>query len=252
MPSLLATALQNTCIKAAANLTAQLASRWHAEGTPEPLDKQRILEFAFFGFIGALIGYEWHHGLERHFPTRTRTFKRRHRPTASDNLEKGRDPEEKPAVPGAASGSSSSSNGGGGSSGDLKINYRNVAAKLLLDQTISLSLMITLFLIVTNILRLPTLALVFGVVRRKLWGLLRAGWTIWPAVGLVNFLWVPVRSRVLVASCVGFGWNIFLSIMAARHAEEHRTMGLSAVGVGGAAAAGAGMGLGVGGGTGRK
>ncbi|KAK8080207.1 hypothetical protein PG997_008025 [Apiospora hydei] len=251
MPSMLATALQNTCIKAAANLTAQLASRWHAEGTPEPLDKQRILEFAFFGFIGALIGYEWHHGLERHFPTRTRTFKR-HRPTASHNLEKGRDPEEKPAVPEPAGGSGSGSSNGGGSGGDLKINYRNVAAKLLLDQTVSLSLMITLFLIVTNILRLPTLALVFGVVRRKLWGLLRAGWTIWPAVGLVNFLWVPVRSRVLVASCVGFGWNIFLSVMAARHAEEHKTMGLSAVGVGGTVAAGAGMGVGVGGGAGGR
>lgn len=245
---MLATALQNTCIKAAANLTAQLAARWHAEGTPEPLDKQRILEFAFFGFIGALIGYEWHHALERHFPTRTRAFKQR-RPAAGDNLEKGRDPEEKPAVP-----ESSGGNGGGGggsgsgsSSGDLRINYRNVAAKLVLDQTISLSLMITLFLVVTNILRLPTLALVFGVVRRKLWGLLCAGWTIWPAVGLVNFIWVPVRSRVLVASCVGFGWNIFLSVMAARHAEEHKTLGLSVVGAGGAAA-GAGMGVGAGGG----
>ncbi|KAK7956540.1 uncharacterized protein PG986_005762 [Apiospora aurea] len=215
MPSMLATALQNTCIKAAANLTAQLASRWHADGTPEPLDKQRILEFAFFGFIGALIGYEWHHGLERHFP-------HAHAHLQAAPAHRGRDPEEKPA-----SGSGSSN---GGSSGDLKINYRNVAAKLLLDQTVSLSLMITLFLIVTNILRLPTLALVFGVVRRKLRGLLRAGWTIWPAVGLVNFLWVPVRSRVLVASCVGFGWNIFLSVMAARHAEEHKTMGLSAVG----------------------
>ncbi|KAK7958676.1 hypothetical protein PG988_013524 [Apiospora saccharicola] len=248
MPSMLATALQNTCIKAAANLTAQLASRWHAEGTPEPLDKQRILEFAFFGFIGALIGYEWHHGLERHFPTRTRTFKQR---VAGDNLEKGRDPEEKPAVPessgGNGGGGGGGSGSGSGSSGDLKISYRNVAAKLVLDQTISLSLMITLFLIITNILRLPTLALVFGVVRRKLWGLLRAGWTIWPAVGLVNFIWVPVRSRVLVASCVGFGWNIFLSVMAARHAEEHKTLGLSVVGAGGAAA-GAGMGVGAGGG----
>ncbi|KAK8090516.1 hypothetical protein PG994_000021 [Apiospora phragmitis] len=249
MPSMLATALQNTCIKAAANLTAQLASRWHAEGTPEPLDKQRILEFAFFGFIGALIGYEWHHALERHFPTRTRTFKRRRPAAASDNLEKGRDPEEKPAVAEANSGSCS--HGSGSSSGDLKISYRNVAAKLLLDQTVSLSLMITLFLIVTNILRLPTLALVFGVVRRKLWGLLRAGWTIWPAVGLVNFLWVPVRSRVLVASCVGFGWNIFLSVMAARHAEEHKTLGLSVVGTGGGVA-GVGMGVGAGGGAGGR
>ncbi|KAK6828381.1 hypothetical protein PG987_011722 [Apiospora arundinis] len=243
MPSMLMTALQNTCLKAAANLTAQLASRWHAEGTPEPLDKQRVLEFAFFGFIGALIGYEWHHGLERHFPTRTRTFKQR-RPATAENLEKGRDPEEKPAVSEGSSSSGNSSNG----SGDLRISYRNVAAKLILDQTISLSVMITLFLIVTNILRLPTLALVFGVVRRKLWGLLRAGWTIWPLVGLVNFIWVPVRSRVLVASCVGFGWNIFLSVMAARHAEEHKTLGLSV----GAGAAGAGMGVGVGAGTGGK
>lgn len=235
---MLATAVQNTCLKAAANLTAQLASRWHAEGTPEPLDKQRVLEFAFFGFIGALIGYEWHHGLERHFPTRTRTFKQR-RPATVENLEKGRDPEEKPAAPaGGGTGSNSHSN----SSGDLKISYRNVAAKLVLDQTISLSVMITLFLIVTNILRLPTLGLVFGVVRRKLWGLLRAGWTIWPLVGLVNFIWVPVRSRVLVASCVGFGWNIFLSVMAARHADEHKTLGLSV----GSGAVGAGMVVGAG------
>lgn len=225
MPSMLVTAVQASCLKAAANLTTQLATSWYSDAAPEALDKQRVLEFASYGFVGAVINYEFQHFLERKFPTRTHTPRRRS--TASPrNLEKGGagdagsgggdGPEKPPAV-------------AEGSAGDWTISYRNVAAKLLLDQTLGMTFLIALFLVITNVLRLPTLALTAALVRRKLGGLVRAGWTIWPVVGLVNFIWVPVRSRVAVSACISFGWTIFLSVIAARHVDEHKSI----VGLGG-------------------
>ncbi|KAL4735234.1 hypothetical protein BDV11DRAFT_212183 [Aspergillus similis] len=46
----------------------------------------------------------------------------------------------------------------------------------------------------------------------RIWSLVLDAWKIWPAAALANFLRVPVDWRVLVSSCVGFAWNIFLSI----------------------------------------
>ncbi|ORY56423.1 Mpv17/PMP22 family protein [Pseudomassariella vexata] len=199
MPSLLATAFQNTLLKAGANLTAQLASRWRTPpgSIPTPLDLQRIFEFAIFGFIGANVGYAWHHFLEHSFPTWTVTFIAKHSDDDPESLLKY----EAPPVPATQN-------------GELKVSWRNIWAKVVVDQTVGLPVMIAIFLVITNVARLATFAMVLDVVKEKEWGLIKAGWTIWPAVCVVNFYWVPVKSRVIVASCVGFGWNIFLSLVS--------------------------------------
>lgn len=237
---MLITAVQASCLKAAANLTTQLATSWYSDAAPEAIDKQRILEFAFYGFVGAVINYEFQHFLERKFPTRTHTSARR--PAASPgSLEKGSSDAGGSGGGGVGGGGGPEKPAiaeGGGGSGEYAINYRNVAAKLLLDQTLGLTFFISLFLVITNVLRLPTLALTADLVRRKIGGLVRAGWTIWPVVGLINFIWVPVRSRVAVSACISFGWTIFLSVIAARHVDEHKSLGLS----GGAGTAGSGPG----------
>jgi hypothetical protein len=92
--------------------------------------------------------------------------------------------------------------------------WRNVLAKLILDQTIGLAISGSVFLICTNIARVESPLMVLDVIGNRLWPLIKAGWHIWPLVAICNFLWVPLRSRVLVAVCVGFGWSIFLSIFA--------------------------------------
>ncbi|KAK6077929.1 Mpv17/PMP22 family protein [Seiridium cupressi] len=205
MPSMLTTAIHNTFIKGAANLTAQLAVQWNATD-PQPLDLQRILEFAIFGFIGAHIGYIWHHFLEHQFPTHT--IPHVGQPPVIAPGEKDKDASA-PLPPPAASTADQGSGGGA-----TKVSWKNVMAKVIADQTVGLCVMITTFLIITNIARVPHLVDVFQVVEEKLWRLVRAGWNIWPIVAMCNFLWVPVRWRVLVSSCVGFLWNIFLSLVS--------------------------------------
>ncbi|ETS85288.1 hypothetical protein PFICI_03313 [Pestalotiopsis fici W106-1] len=214
MPSMLSTAIHNTFIKAGANLTAQLVVQWSSKD-PQPLDRQRILEFAIFGFIGAHIGYIWHLLLERQFPTHIIPRVGPPLPVIAPG-EKDKDvaiPLPLPpssAVADPIGGGPASSSGGSAT----KVSWRNVVAKLVADQTVGLCVMISVFLIITNVARVPHFADVFIVVETKLWRLLRAGWNLWPIVAMCNFLWVPVRWRVIVSSCVGFLWNIFLSLVS--------------------------------------
>lgn len=39
-----------------------------------------------------------------------------------------------------------------------------------------------------------------------------AGYKLWPLVSLCQFTIVPPELRMLVGSCVGVGWNVFLSL----------------------------------------
>ncbi|KAI1074375.1 Mpv17/PMP22 family protein [Whalleya microplaca] len=194
MPSMIATAVQSSFLKAAANLTAQLAARWNAKGPQPLLDVQRLVEFATYGFIGANMNYLFQHWLERAFPTHGKVIPK---VSASDD-------DIKPEMPVPAVTDEAHSG----------INWRNIVWKVVLDQTVGFLVMIVVFLFITNVARVPHLVLILEVWKQKIWGLLKAGWTIWPAVAVINYLWVPVRSRVLVGACVGFGWNIFLSIVS--------------------------------------
>lgn len=42
---------------------------------------------------------------------------------------------------------------------------------------------------------------------------LRANWTVWPGVQLVNFRFVPLEHRLLVVNLVSLGWNSYLSYL---------------------------------------
>jgi protein Mpv17 len=217
MPSMLSTAIHNTFIKAGANLTAQLVVQWSSQD-PQPLDRQRILEFAIFGFIGAHIGYIWHLLLERQFPTHIVPGPPGGLPVLAPG-EKDKDVTaiSLPPLPAAAVPTDPTIGGGPASSASTsttRVSWRNVVAKLVADQTVGLCVMISVFLIITNVARVPHFSDVFVVVHDKLWRLLRAGWNLWPIVAMCNFLWVPVRWRVIVSSCVGFLWNIFLSLVS--------------------------------------
>ena len=65
-----------------------------------------------------------------------------------------------------------------------------------------------------HVARVQRLGDILDIIGQKLFRLILAGWHIWPIVGLISFVWIPVRWRVLVGGCIGFGWNIFLSIVA--------------------------------------
>lgn len=170
------TVVQSAILKSAANLTAQLF-RYSTNPTAPPLDWNAVFEFAIFGLIQAQVNCHWQEFLEDSFPSYSTFAKPADQTTAPKKI----------------------------------IQWRNIIYKIFLDQTIGLLLMNTIFLVCTNFKQSGNASVLVAEVNRKIWPLIVNAWKVWPACSLCNFLWVPVESRVLVASCVGFGWNIFLA-----------------------------------------
>lgn len=60
-------------------------------------------------------------------------------------------------------------------------------------------------------------------IRKKLqlnwWPTLKANWSVWPAVQLLNFGFVPVNLRLLVVNLVSLGWNSYILMVNGRKTE---------------------------------
>ncbi|KAL4772336.1 hypothetical protein BDW60DRAFT_216696 [Aspergillus nidulans var. acristatus] len=180
MPNRGSVILQSTLLKTAANLMVQVAKIWsHNESALQGVEWLSVAEFAVCGVIQAEIGWHWHNFLEDAFPTS--------QPEAPNDYEKqnhrGR-----------------------------KEYWLHIFFKLMLDQTAGSFAMNTVFIICTTAARVSSLNTLGVELDKRIWPLVLDAWKIWPAAALANFLWVPVDWRVLVSSCVGFAWNIFLSI----------------------------------------
>lgn len=205
-------AIQAMIIKVSANLVVQLVRHWSSP-TAQAFDLQQVFEFAVYGLLGSQAGNIMQFLLEDVFPTR-------HVPVGAvlpDTLGQSRPLEEEKikfkeddALPPHSAVKKRWYSIGS------DVSWLNVLVKLILDQTFGLFISGCIFLICTNIARVSHPALITDVIGSKILPLMEAGWHIWPLVAICNFLWVPVRSRVLVAVCVGFGWSIFLSIFASR------------------------------------
>lgn len=113
-----------------------------------------------------------------------------------------------------------------------EVNWGNVFVKLFLDQTIGLFVTNVIFLACMTSARLLSVTLIIREIEARIvgsgtwgftlgirlisrtWLFTKVGWKIWGPVALINFIWVPWQWRVTVASSVGFGWNIVLSLLA--------------------------------------
>ena len=199
-------AYQAVAIKVSANLVVQYLTRIHVP-EPRPFDWQQVIEFAFYGFFGSQSNNIIQFILEDLFPT----GKIENPEVLPDILGHDTQSEEK-----RDDDSPTSTRPRRWFEFSSKVDWRNILAKVILDQTICLFISACIFLICTNIARVSSPYDLLLVLYQKLWPLLKAGWHIWPLVALCNFLWVPVRHRVLVAVIVGFGWSIFLSVFASR------------------------------------
>ena len=183
MPSIVSIAVQSALLKAAANITAQTITR--PDTSPcTPLDWTRIAEFAVFGIVSAPLASLWQQLLEENFPSQrnvgllspldSMTDRTGQKPTRRE--------EEERRLPG--------------------LNWANILIKLLLDQTLGQLIINTAFLVCTNAARLQNAGLIAQEIQTRILGILFASWKIWPLVALVNFVWVPVEWRVVVASFV--------------------------------------------------
>ncbi|KAF4765815.1 hypothetical protein HAV15_003147 [Penicillium sp. str.  len=177
MPSLVTIIAQSATLKAFANITAQILQQLKSP-TPISLDWNRVLEFAVFGIVSAPLISLWQRSLDETFPTQVAVQSQKRNEKNS------------------------------------RIDWPNVLFKLLLDQTIGLFVANVVFIICTTGARLQSGTLILQEVQARIFRILLAAWKIWPAVSLVNFLWVPWHSRVVVTSLVGFGWNIILSVLS--------------------------------------
>lgn len=173
MPSMTSVAIQSTLLKTTANLVAQFVAI-HKLHTQSSFDPQRVVEFAVFGFIQGHLNYWWQLFLERQFPS----------PPRGDHVIASASRREK---------------------------YQAIAAKLLVDQALGLFIGNTNFVICTSIARSESLAALLAVVYDRVPRIIWQAWKLWPAVALVNFLFVPLHYRAVVAIFFGFGWNMFLT-----------------------------------------
>lgn len=204
MGPLLSTAIRALFLKAAANLTAQVASRWHSQDPiPHPIDRQRILEFAIYGFFQAQLGFFWHVFLERLFPSRRPV----ETPAPKEKLDDG-DEESRLSTEGTSVNLLETLK-----AAKHGVNWWNIVAKLALDQTVGCVTFLSIFLAWTNLFRVEHLSEIPEIWRAKIFTIMYASWAIWPWVMMLNFVLVPVEKRQLVSVCVGFCWNIVLSLL---------------------------------------
>ncbi|CAM1504162.1 Fc.00g017530.m01.CDS01 [Cosmosporella sp. VM-42] len=215
-------AAQAMTLKVSANLVVQFLHRWESWQDPKqpsiPFDWQQVLEFAMYGLFGSQIGNIVQFILEDWFPTRNAPVGQLLPDTLGQarHLQQLQDEKKQKQDDVVVSDGTTGRRWLNSLKVSPDVSWRNVLAKLVLDQTLGLFISGSVFLICTNIARVTHPLLVVPVIRERIWTLIKAGWHIWPLVAICNFLWVPVRSRVLVAVFVGFGWSIFLSVFAAR------------------------------------
>ena len=53
-------------------------------------------------------------------------------------------------------------------------------------------------------------------VPQQTWPVMKAGYKLWPAVNLVQHVFIPVERKTVVGSLVGLGWGVYLALFAAQ------------------------------------
>ncbi|KAH1855977.1 hypothetical protein KXX54_004443 [Aspergillus fumigatus] len=87
---------------------------------------------------------------------------------------------------------------------------RTVVGRVAADQLLFAPTMIGVFLSSMSVLEGGSLS---EKLERSYWPALKANWTVWPFLQLVNFALVPLQFRVLTVNVLNIGWNCFLSLL---------------------------------------
>ena len=51
---------------------------------------------------------------------------------------------------------------------------------------------------------------------QQTWPIMKAGYKLWPAVNVVQHVFIPVEQKTVVGSLVGLGWGVYLALFAAQ------------------------------------
>ncbi|MCJ1455738.1 hypothetical protein MMC28_006094 [Mycoblastus sanguinarius] len=105
--------------------------------------------------------------------------------------------------------------GGKGVEVEKKLNLMNTLAKSGLDQTVGAVVNVACYIGGTRLLRGLPLAECLEAVREQMWPVMKAGYKLWPAVSLIQHVFIPVEKKIVVGSVVGLGWGVYLALFAA-------------------------------------
>lgn len=95
--------------------------------------------------------------------------------------------------------------------------WKTVGSKIALDQMIFTPLMTGLFFAFLKAVEgQPHMILPF--ISEKLGSTLLVGYTVWPAVNIITFRYIPQDLRILFGSAIGLFWSIYLSLSCVNNA----------------------------------
>ncbi|KAK4453342.1 hypothetical protein QBC34DRAFT_203066 [Podospora aff. communis PSN243] len=216
VPPIVVATLQSAIIGAFSNLLAQVITTQTSK-TPLQISYPPILQFFLFALLSTPPNFLWQEFLETTFPAYHISPTSAAVASASASNEAELDEEAKT-----------------GRLVEPKLNKGNTAIKTLLDQTLGAAVNTMLFSLFMHGIRMAMegggagpwgeirmervdWGVVMGRARGEFWAILKAGWTFWPWVSLVNFCFLErVESRNLVGSLAGLGWGVYMSLFAGK------------------------------------
>ncbi|KAK4162010.1 hypothetical protein QBC43DRAFT_267452 [Cladorrhinum sp. PSN259] len=222
-PIVIAT-IQAAVITTISNLIAQAISA-QQENKPLTINPVPTFQFILFAIVSTPPNFLWQEFLESTFPGYHSSPTSEAVASASASNEAELDDEAKK-----------------GRLVEPKLNKANTAIKTVLDQTVGAAvntLMFSLFMggikeAMAHHDELAGLGFLFsgkGAVRYgdvnwaavweramgEFWSIVVAGWRFWPAVSLVNFVFLKsVEARNLLGSLAGLGWGVYISLISGK------------------------------------
>ncbi|KAL6721839.1 hypothetical protein ACLMJK_000944 [Lecanora helva] len=113
--------------------------------------------------------------------------------------------------------------GGKGVEVEKKLNWKNTFVKMGLDQSIGAIVNVSAYIGGTRALRGVPLGECWQVMlenanceNQQTWPVMKAGYKLWPAVNLIQHMFIPVEKKTVVGSLVGLGWGVYLALFAAQ------------------------------------
>ncbi|KAJ9612197.1 hypothetical protein H2200_003794 [Cladophialophora chaetospira] len=98
---------------------------------------------------------------------------------------------------------------------EKQLDIPNTFRKLLFDQTLGAFVNTLAFVAGMAAFKGKPAKVVQREVERNVIPLMINSWKVWPFVAMINFTFVPVGRRIIVASIVGLFWGTYLSMVAA-------------------------------------
>lgn len=152
---------------------------------PFTIDTFTLITFILFSVLQCPPNFAWQTWLEKEFPSHTATT------TSSNTTDPPKSSTDDKSPPEKT---------------EKKLNLPNTAIKFILDQTLGAAVNTIIFIASMDLLRGETLEFAIQHCKRDFWGLMLAGYKMWPAVSITSFLVIPVEQRVVFGSVAGLFW----------------------------------------------